>query len=168
MSRENYVLFSEKQYFRQVWLWFIILICAAPLWFEFYRMFKEEALDAVLMILVLIAGVILPALFFTINLKIEIHKDGIYFRFFPVHLTFHKIALAEIQKHQAVTYDPIKDCGGWGIRWYGARGKSYTVSGYQGIRVDLYKGDPILFGTQRPEEFALALGQAIENNVEKK
>ena len=64
---------------------------------------------------------------------------------------------------KAVTYNPIMDCGGWGIRWYGARGKAYNVSGNRGVKMELNNGDLILFGSQRAEEFALALEKSMEN-----
>ncbi|MFZ5595656.1 MAG: hypothetical protein ACOY31_01430 [Bacillota bacterium] len=162
MNKGGTVLFSEKQHFRQVWLWFIILIPTTTLWFQFYNMFKEGVFDKVLIIICIIAGIGLPALFYFTNLKTEIISDGIYFCFFPFHLKFHKIALSEIKKYQAVTYNPINDCGGWGIRWYGAGGKAYNVSGNRGVKVDLNNGSQILFGSQRPEEFVLALDKAME------
>jgi len=62
----------------------------------------------------------------------EVRDDGVYFRFFPLHLSFHRIGLEEIVRFEVQTYRPIRDYGGWGIR-YGWKGKAYNVSGNRGV-----------------------------------
>lgn len=86
--------------------------------------------------------------------------DGIYFRFFPLHLSFHKIPFSQMKSYRAVTYDPMGEYMGWGIR-YGAKGKAYNVSGNRGVQVEFANKRNILFGSQRPEEFVRAMDIAL-------
>jgi hypothetical protein len=58
------------------------------------------------------------------------------------------------------TYRPIRDYGGWGIR-YGRGGKAYNVSGNRGVMLELSDGQKLLIGSQRPEELANAINLAL-------
>jgi hypothetical protein len=56
-------------------------------------------------------------------------------------------------------YNPIKDYGGWGIRWGSFRkGNAYNMSGNMGLQLVFKDGKKLLFGTQRSSE----LDQIIE------
>jgi hypothetical protein len=70
--------------------------------------------------------------------------------------TLRKIRLADIRNFEAVTYDPEKDYGGYGIR-LSRRGRAYIASGDRGVRLKLADGGKILIGSQRPKELAEAL-----------
>lgn len=67
-----------------------------------------------------------------------------------------KIPISEVQKATARTYRPLREYGGWGIK-YGPSGWAYNVSGNQGVQFNLASGRPLLVGSKRPEEFAEAV-----------
>jgi len=54
------------------------------------------------------------------------------------------------------TYRPIRDFGGWGVRW-SARGIVYHARGNQGVRLTLESGERVLVGSQRMGELAQAI-----------
>jgi hypothetical protein len=56
-----------------------------------------------------------------------------------------------IEKYEVITYDPILDYGGWGIK-YNRHGKAYNVSGNKGLQLYLKNGKRILIGTQKESE----------------
>jgi len=62
-----------------------------------------------------------------------------------------------------LTYSPISDYGGWGIR-YGSIGKAYNVSGNRGVQLELLNGERILIGSQKPEELAAAIDLALKSH----
>lgn len=66
-------------------------------------------------------------------------------------------ALPEIAAAEAVTYSPIADYGGWGIRGWG-RNIALNARGNQGVRLVLGDGRRVLVGSQRPQDLAEALG----------
>jgi hypothetical protein len=67
-----------------------------------------------------------------------------------------RIPLDQIKSAKSVTYDPVRDYGGFGVRTT-ARGKAYIASGHRGVRLELAKGGVILIGSERPEELELAI-----------
>jgi hypothetical protein len=112
--------------------------------------------NSLLVFIVVIFGLGLPAFMYKINLTVEIHEEGLYFRFFPLHLSFRKIYIEDITGFTVETYRAIRDYGGWGIR-YGRKGKAYNVSGNRGVQLQLSNGEYILIGSQHPEEMSEAL-----------
>ena len=166
VNRE-YPLYRETQHFRQLWLWALVLFTALlSLYGAFQQLIMGEpfgsnpAPDSVMVILAMIFGIGLPLFMFTTNLTTEVHSDGLYFRFFPFHLSLRRIAIEEIGGFEVCTYSPIKDYGGWGIR-YGRKGKAYNVSGNRGVKLELSNGKRLLIGLQKPEELAEALSLVI-------
>ena len=156
-------LYRETQYFRQVWLWALVLfISLLSLYGAFQQLILEipfgnnPAPDSVMVVLAVIFGIGLPLFMYMTNLTTEIRSDSLYFRFFPFHLSFRRIAAQEIREFESCTYSPIKDYGGWGIR-FGRKGKAYNVSGNRGVQLELANGKRLFIGSQKPEELVEAL-----------
>ena len=157
------VLFREVQYFRQPWLWFIVLGISAVAIYSVVeqlilgRTFGDSpASDSLVLVVGIVFGVVLPLLFYGMNLTTEVREDGLYYRLFPFHRSFQRIGSSDIRRGQSVSYRPVKDYGGWGIR-YGTAGKAYNVSGNRGVQLELRDGRRILMGSQKPEDLAAAV-----------
>lgn len=163
------LLYHEVQHFRQVWLWVVLLgISSMSIYAVVQQLILDKpfgnnpAPDILVLIIALIFGLGFPIFFYKITLTTEVTSDGLYFRFFPMHLSFQKkIPLEDLKAYEAITYRPLKEYGGWGIR-YGAKGKAYNISGNRGVRLELSSGRRILIGSQRPEELAGAIGSAVK------
>ena len=56
-----------------------------------------------------------------------------------------------IHEAHAITYSPLKDYGGWGIR-YGRKGKAYNVSGNKGVMLSMKDGKAIMIGSQNNKD----------------
>jgi hypothetical protein len=48
-------------------------------------------------------------------------------------------------------YNPIKEYGGWGLKW-SSTNAAYNIMGNVGLQLVLQNGKKILIGTQKPEE----------------
>jgi hypothetical protein len=164
-------VFREEQRFLQPWLWVLILVAAGFAWFAFvYELFRslspdEEGGQMWITVLVwVLVGLGLPALFFFCRLVVEVRSDGLYYRYYPFHRRKHRIAWDEIKTAEARTYSPIKEYGGWGIRgaWKKGVGKAYNVYGNRGLQLELVDGRRILFGSQEADELASAVKKAID------
>ncbi len=107
-----------------------------------------------ILVLLVLGGVI--ALFLFAELTTQIDREGIHYRFFPFHFKFHLIPREMIDKAEVVTYKPLRDYGGWGIR-FGSKGKAYNVRGDKGLQLSLQNGRQILFGTQKEQELEIFL-----------
>ncbi|MBS3975551.1 MAG: hypothetical protein KGZ75_02275 [Syntrophomonadaceae bacterium] len=162
------IFFREVQRFRQPLIWLLIVpIILLQWWGAFQQLILKKpfgtnpAPDAMLLIFWLLFGIGLPILFLALRLETEVRRDGFYFRFYPLHISYRKLAFKELQSYQAVKYSPLRDYLGWGIR-YGPKGKAYNVSGNKGLRVKLQNGKEVLFGSQKPDELVMAIEAARE------
>ena len=169
MNREkgSIPMYREVQQFRQVWIWIIVSALAGLVWYAAVMQLLlhrplggSPTTDILSVIFWLIFGIGLPALFFFSRLVTEVRDDGIYIRFFPFHRTSHRIAFTEVKHYEARTYRPIREYGGYGIR-YGSNGRAYNVSGDRGVQIELLNGERLLIGSQRADE----LWRAIQAKV---
>jgi hypothetical protein len=143
--------FYEEQRFTQRW----IQIVLAVLWVGLTTAAivatatkKTGPIPAILSI----APITALILYFRIlKLQVRIDTDSINYRFSPMHLKYRTIKRSDIEKMDVITYDPMQDYGGWGIR-FGSKGKAYTAKGNHGLYIQLFTGKNILIGTSKPEE----------------
>jgi hypothetical protein len=66
------------------------------------------------------------------------------------------ISLSDITNAKVVTFQPMRDFGGYGIR-SSSKGKAYLAAGIRGVRLELKNGSAITIGSERPEELSQAL-----------
>lgn len=161
------VFFHEEQRFRQVWLWAVVTSSVLALTVVTALILLDPATGPALKAFQLVFWVVfacgLPFLFQAMKLQTEVRRDGIHYRFFPIHLSFRTVRFESLDKYYARTYRPIMEYGGWGVRkgWKG--GWAYNVSGNLGVQLELTDGKKILLGSRRPEEFVKAIDAALEN-----
>jgi hypothetical protein len=103
----------------------------------------------------LFIGLGLPVLFHALKLVVEVGERCISIRYVPI--LRRTIPFEEIESFRTRAYSPIREYGGWGIRWRGRKSRAYNVSGNEGIDLVLYNGEQILLGSQRSQELALVL-----------
>jgi len=96
-------------------------------------------------------SMILSGLLVLTRLSTLIDTKGISYRLFPLQLKFKTIHWQEIETVDIKTYKPIQEFGGWGLRW-GRNGKSYSVTGNEGIQLLLKNKNRILIGTQHAKK----------------
>ena len=141
-------LFEENQRFTQWWLWVILLsfpiISVGP--------FDENRINFYHVMI----GIGIPLLFYTFQLRLKVNSEGLHYQFFPFHFKPHTIKIEDIEKYKVMEYSPLKEYGGWGIK-YGFKGKAYNVSGNKGVKIFLTNGLNIMFGSQKYNELAKAL-----------
>lgn len=165
MEQGGEAAYREVQRLSQLWVWLLVVAGSAFAWYAFvYQVIvgsevgNRRAPDWLVVIIWLLVGLGLPLLICSSRLVVEVRGDGLYFRYYPFHRRFHRIAFEEIAKVEARTYRPILEYGGWGIRW-GRGGKAYNVSGKRGVQLELTNGSRILFGSQRADELAGAIAR---------
>lgn len=64
-----------------------------------------------------------------------------------------RIPTAEIRSAMPVTYNPVSEYRGYGVR-KGPRGLAYIAHGDQAVQLELRDGRKMLIGSQRPRELA--------------
>jgi len=68
----------------------------------------------------------------------------------------------QIRSVETRSYRPVRDFGGWGVRW-ATRGIVYHARGKRGVRLALASGERVLIGSQRPDDLARAI--AVRSGV---
>jgi len=160
--------FREVQRFRQLWLWVLLAATALGTIGLFgYGIYTQliagkpwgdkPMSDAGLLATGIGANIIvvgIGSLLLSARLITEVRSDGLHVRFFPMR--WKTITFETIASYQTRTYQPIRDCGGWGIRW-GREGKAYIVGGHEGPQLLLNDGQKLLIGSQRSRELEAAV-----------
>jgi hypothetical protein len=100
--------------------------------------------------------VALVAILLFLELHVTVGDAGVHIRMFP--FANRTIASAQIARWEARTYRPIREYGGWGVR-FGPRGRAYNVSGKSGVELTLDNGKRVLIGSQRSDDLAAAIGR---------
>ena len=161
------VSFREVQYFRQPWLLVLLAVdVLVNIWAVVQQIVlgqpwgNNPASNGLLLIIFLLAGVLLPLLVLSAHLRIEVRREGFVYRFFPFQFRDRTIAWKDISSHRKVRYSPLRDYGGWGIR-YGRQGMAFNVGGNQGVVLTLGEGREVLFGSKEPESLDLAIGSML-------
>lgn len=143
---------SSKQKLTNAWVWLIFLILNG---FFAYSLISQiiyknpignhPAPNTVLMIVCLfIFG--LTVLFKVMYLQVTVSSTDVHIKFFPFLNKY--IPKSEIEKIEKVQYSPLRDYGGWGIR-YGFKGTAYTINGNTGLSLTMKNGQNILIGINK-------------------
>jgi len=162
------MLFTERQCFRQPWLWAILLASVVGTsgitaygmvqQLVYKRPFGDNPTsDSALAwtgAFVIGLNALLLWLLYRMELEVRVEPDALSVRFPP--FIRRKIPYAEIRSAEARTYNPLREYGGWGIR-FGRAGKAYNVTGNQGVQLELASGERLLLGSQRSDELAAAI-----------
>ena len=149
-------IFYEKQQFRQVWIWMILILILLILLIPII----SGVFGVFLNIILLTIGYCFIWLFYSMKLITEIKKDGIQITFTP--FTNFIIPFNKIRSYKIREYRPILEYGGWGIR-FNRTGKAYTVSGKIALQIELSNGKEILIGTENPDKLLQSLNKLSQH-----
>ncbi len=161
---EGSILFSEKQKFTQWWKWLTVLILPViflPMAYKsivFGVPITKGVFGNIVFWILCIVSLILPILYIFIRLETEIKENGIYVRYYPIHIKFKHYKWSDLQRVYVRKYSPIMEYGGWGLRFNNlGNGTAYNIAGNQGLQLVFPNGKKLLIGTQKPEELEMAI-----------
>lgn len=121
---------------------------------------------AIIIVNIILLSIIV--LFYITKLKTKIDENSINFEFFPFHIGFidfkfqkmeKTIPFEAIEKMEVVTYNPIFDYGGWGIRFGGMNTICYNTMGNKGLMIYKKDKEKVLIGTQKYQELEKIITQ---------
>ncbi len=172
MATSNSSIYREVQKFNQFWIWVLVLLPAAMAWYGaieqlvYGRPYGDNPTSNEGMFAIWLGiGVLLPLFIMSIRLVIDVRNDGIHIKFFPIHLSFKHYSFETIAAYSVITYRPILDYGGWGIR-YGSKGKAYNIRGNRGLLIEFKEGKHLMLGSQEPEILKMAIDQGQNRNMD--
>ncbi|NIP24640.1 MAG: hypothetical protein GWN67_09965 [Phycisphaerae bacterium] len=171
MPEEKDLIFREVQTFSSTLRWLLVLLMAVSfaifaiaLWETITNPKTTNTLISTLLsIFAMAIPIAVTILFFILKLETEVRTDGLYVRFYPMHIRFRKFTRENLAEFYARTYKPIREYGGWGIRCsFTGKGKAYNVSGNKGVQLVLTNGKKLLIGSQKPDELAAAIDKMLK------
>lgn len=174
----NNIIHKEIQYFRKTaWLFFVI-----PFWIfivaaSVYGLYSQFILkipfgvlhsDAMLLFTTFFSVTVVTLLliiFLIGRLEVIVTDKGLYYRYVPFFNKFRLIKPIEILHYETRVYKPLREFGGWGIR-YSIKQKTncYNVRGNLGLYIELKNGKRILFGSQEPHKLKFAIDKLTGEN----
>jgi hypothetical protein len=156
----SHVRFVEEQRFTQVWIRVLVLAATIVAWVAVVTIVvdgnDDEWFGAVVAGLL---GIALPVLFLLARLVVEVHDERIVIRYRP--FTTRSIDLDSVTAVESVTYRPLREYGGWGIKGWSRRKVAYNVRGDRGALLTLSDGRTVLLGSQQPDALAGAIRRAM-------
>jgi hypothetical protein len=95
------------------------------------------------------------------ELTVEVREDGLYLRFSPLHRSFRRIPLADVDRATTRTYDSATYGGWhWGLKRTPGGNRVYRLRGDQGVELALADGRRVFIGSQTPGELKAAIERA--------
>jgi hypothetical protein len=165
-------LFTEKQKFRQIWLMIIVLAITLLMFWGFVQQiilgipFGDKPAPDWMMYIIVLFPLVIFGFFYSLTLHTRVDKNGIAFKFFPVHRKARQINWESVDQVFVRKYRPMAEYGGWGFR-RGRGGFAYNTSGNMGLQIVLKDGKKILIGTRKPDELKRTLeklGKSSDQN----
>ncbi|MQG18778.1 MAG: hypothetical protein FI687_03265 [SAR202 cluster bacterium] len=165
-------MYQEYQKIRSWWIripilissLFCIYICLQQILFS-QSLTDSATTDIIVVVIILIIGIGIPAFVQLVRLETTIQEQNLNVKYWPFHLKPIKFAIIDIKKAEAITYNPIKDYGGWGIR-YGIKGKAYTLNGNKGVLLTFNNTQKILIGSQNHKKLCASINEILGNMIQ--
>jgi hypothetical protein len=150
--------FREEQRFE--WFWTAMLcIPAVIVGYGLYWQagLRQPSVSGALLWPAFVVALVVAVWFLRLKMVTEVRDEGLYVCF--VWLWPERtIPWDQIRSVETRAYRPIRDFGGWGVRW-AARGIVYHARGNRGARLVLASGERVLIGSQRPDDLARAIAE---------
>ena len=171
MNLNQQIHYKEVQRPNQIWIWAIVLGIAILMWIGFIRQVvmgipfgSHPGSDMEVIILWIIFGIAFPIVMLGwLRLITEVRDDGVYVRFVPFHLTPRVFLYKDITHYESLNYRPLRRFGGWGIRWNFSGEKAYSISGKQGVLMEV-NGDKVLIGSREPKRLVEVMDRVSRND----
>lgn len=172
------MIFKEVQRFTQWWLKLIIISANGVIIFISISSFVKQIInkerfgdypmsDQGLMIftfITLLSSMILVWGFFTARLEVVINKNGIRYKFYPIHWDWRTITKNEIINYKVTTFNRVLEYGGFGFRRTFRNGLGIIMKGDWGLKIFYGRSNKkIMLGTQKPNELQKALEQMMNS-----
>ena len=97
---------------------------------------------------------------FAIKLHVTINTEGITYKYPPFHIKPKQMSWSNIESAELMKINPLKEFGGWGLR-YGKLGAAYTTRGRYILHIVQKTGKPINLTIAQPEKFIAATSQQL-------
>lgn len=154
---------------RTSWAWWVHLLFLGIFWGvplltvlpEVVGWGKGEMGPVVAMV-VLISLALLPVLIYTFlgQLRVRVTDDGVEAAWGFAETFKKRFPYGDIVKAEAATYSPMREFGGWGIRFGLGNKKAWTTRGNRALVLHLKDGARFYLSSEKPERLVMAIQSA--------
>lgn len=87
------------------------------------------------------------------RLDVEVWEDHLFVGFGPVRMLKKTMTYDEIERAESITYRPIRDFGGWGVRFRPGK-TAWSVGGNKAVKISLTNEKIFYVGSRFPHRLA--------------
>lgn len=140
-------------------IWMDILMITTSLWLFVFGIasFKTSTFNACLMI----TFAALPALFFG-GIRVLVNNNYLRINLGAINLKMVEIPIYQIQEVSLYKYAPLREFGGYGVRFNGKM-SAYYMRGNLGVLVKTTAGKQYLLGSDHPEKLLAVINAVRES-----
>ncbi len=172
------LLYEEEQRMTVQWLWWLlVLIAVIIIATSLYGVYQQLVLgepsgtspvsDTALIIMtpfMILLGLSPVLLFKYSRLIVRVDSEKVHMVYRP--FIQKKIPLSSIDECIAITFSPMRDHRGWGIRYSRKlRSHLYTIGGKSGVKITTRNGISMVISSERAEELARIINTQREKPV---
>ena len=157
MQRANYSFRETSRLFRPAFLFSFLPVFVIMAWLFFDQRAKRDNLGVILSIVTIVICTVALCFMFLLKLTTTITDEGIAFKYAPTMRQFKLYPWEQIASVSIVSYNPIQDFGGWGLKKSKKYGKGYTTKGNKGLWIQLTDGQSILLSVFAIEDIKTIL-----------
>jgi hypothetical protein len=100
--------------------------------------------------LLLLAGVLALAQWIVAGLTVRLYRDHMEVNLGTARLIKKRVRYEDIEELESVKYHPLREFGGWGIRFSGKK-RAWTARGDQAVVLHLADGLQLYVGSDKPQ-----------------
>jgi hypothetical protein len=151
------IVFRETQRMPRSWRWPVIAVTVGGvvLYVWAASIAGARSLGTVVGGIAILVGLGVALLATVARLEVNVTRTAVEVRWVP--LARRTFPLATIFGAEAVTYRPIRQFGGWGIRFGRGGARAFSMSGDRAVRLTLVDGTEVFLGSLEPEALAGAI-----------
>jgi hypothetical protein len=156
-TNDEKTMFREVQYFP----WWATIPMAASAPFVLILGLTQAGTKPLPLPVALLMSLFLAGIFLLLfRMVTTVYEDRIVVEFGWLQLVQFTMPLSEIQSARAVTYHPLLEFGGWGIRFGRDRKLAYSARGNKAVEVVTTKRT-ILVGTESPDQLSEVINSLL-------
>lgn len=149
--------FTEKQSFGKRWWWILLLPLVIGGIVSWVALVKENPViwKGVFPLFITVIPILM---LWRMNMHSLITEEGVGIKFTPFQRNWKWYKWSDVELARVVTYSPLTDYGGWGIRKGWRKSKvAYNVWGDEGLELTFHDGNVVMIGTSEPERMSTYL-----------
>lgn len=156
----RYVEFTPLAAWARILTWGAV---AGGLWAVLANPPDEGPIASVVAAGILALGILIEAVFG--GLKVELYTDQLRVSLGRVGWIRKTIGYDTVERIEPVTYRPLREFGGWGVRGFGEK-QAWTARGNRALVLHRSDGSALYVGAEHPERLAERLRSAANRRWE--